>query len=90
MSAENPGGKPQQYSTNTGAGNAAPDTTLLTKGHDSNSGQGNSEKKGVLDKFLSGVEFLGNKLPEPFTLFLILFLLTGVACLLYTSDAADE
>jgi len=79
MSAENPGGKPQQYSTNTGAGNAAPDTTLLTKGHDSNSGQGNSEKKGVLDKFLSGVEFLGNKLPEPFTLFLILFLLTGVA-----------
>lgn len=79
MSAENPGGKPQQYSTNTGAGNADPDTTLLTKGHDSNSGQDNSEKKGVLDKFLSGVEFLGNKLPEPFTLFLILFLLTGVA-----------
>ena len=31
------------------------------------------------DKFLSGVERLGNKLPTPFTLFLILFLLTAIA-----------
>ena len=33
---------------------------------------------GFLDRFLNGVEWLGNKLPEPFTLFLILFLITGV------------
>ncbi|ANE02865.1 AbgT family transporter [Corynebacterium crudilactis] len=31
------------------------------------------------DKFLNGVERLGNKLPTPFTLFLILFLLTALA-----------
>lgn len=31
------------------------------------------------DKFLNGVETLGNKLPTPFTLFLILFLLTALA-----------
>lgn len=79
MSVENPAGRPQQDSTNTDTRNADLDTTLLTKGNDSDSGQGSSEKKGMVDKFLSGVEFLGNKLPEPFTLFLILFLLTGVA-----------
>ena len=33
---------------------------------------------GMLDKFLNGVEYIGNKLPEPFTIFLILFLITGV------------
>lgn len=64
MSAETPAGKSQQDSANTGTGNAGPDTSLLTKGHDSNSDRDNSEKKGVLDKFLSGVEFLGNKLPN--------------------------
>lgn len=79
MSVENPAGRPQQDSTNTDTRNADLDTTLLTKGNDSDSGQGSSEKKGMVDKFLSGVEFLGNRLPEPFTLFLILFLLTGVA-----------
>ncbi|ALC04617.1 p-aminobenzoyl-glutamate transporter [Corynebacterium deserti GIMN1.010] len=31
------------------------------------------------DKFLNGVERLGNKLPTPFTLFLILFLITALA-----------
>ncbi|MGP5592284.1 AbgT family transporter [Corynebacterium flavescens] len=31
-----------------------------------------------MDKFLSGVEYLGNKLPQPFTIFLFLFVLTGV------------
>lgn len=36
-------------------------------------------KKSWLDKFLTGVEKLGNKLPEPFTLFLGLFLITGLA-----------
>lgn len=30
---------------------------------------------GMLDKFLNGVEYIGNKLPEPFTIFLILFLI---------------
>ncbi|MDO5032049.1 AbgT family transporter [Corynebacterium sp.] len=33
---------------------------------------------GVLDKFLNGIEYVGNKLPEPFTIFLVLFLITGV------------
>lgn len=33
---------------------------------------------GVIDKFLNGVEYIGNKLPEPFTIFLILFLITAV------------
>ena len=33
----------------------------------------------MLDRFLSGVEYVGNKLPEPFTIFVILFLITGVA-----------
>lgn len=31
------------------------------------------------DRVLNGIETLGNKLPEPFALFLILFLITGVA-----------
>lgn len=31
------------------------------------------------DKILGGIEVVGNRLPEPFTLFLILFLFTGVA-----------
>ncbi|MGP5498079.1 AbgT family transporter, partial [Corynebacterium flavescens] len=31
-----------------------------------------------MDRFLSGVEYLGNKLPQPFTIFLFLFVLTGV------------
>lgn len=31
------------------------------------------------DKFLNGVEKLGNKLPTPFTLFLVLFLITALA-----------
>lgn len=35
-------------------------------------------KKTLTDRFLNGVEYVGNKLPEPFTLFLILFLITGV------------
>ncbi len=35
-------------------------------------------KKTALDRILGSIERAGNKLPEPFTLFLILFLLTGV------------
>lgn len=34
---------------------------------------------GWLDKFLNGVETVGNKLPEPFTIFLILYVITAVA-----------
>lgn len=40
---------------------------------------GGTGKRSVLDRFLSGVEYVGNKLPEPFTIFVILFLITGVA-----------
>lgn len=36
------------------------------------------EKQSAFDRFLATVERLGNKLPEPFTLFLGLFLITGV------------
>lgn len=36
------------------------------------------QKKGIIDRALSGVERIGNKLPEPFTLFTLLFLLTAV------------
>lgn len=42
-------------------------------------GKGKASKPTVMDRFLNGVEFVGNKLPEPFTLFLSLFLITGVA-----------
>ena len=40
--------------------------------------QGAAEKKTAMDRFLGGIEYLGNKLPEPFTLFLLLFLITAV------------
>lgn len=36
------------------------------------------QKKTAIDRVLGGVEYVGNKLPEPFTLFLILFLFTAV------------
>ncbi len=35
-------------------------------------------KKSLTDKFLDGVENVGNKLPEPFMLFIILFIVTGI------------
>lgn len=37
-----------------------------------------TKKHSLLDKFLTGIEYLGNKLPQPFTLFLGLFLITGI------------
>lgn len=43
-----------------------------------NQKQSQQSSGGMLDKFLNGVEYIGNKLPEPFTIFLILFLITGV------------
>lgn len=39
-----------------------------------------SKQRKGMDRFLNGVERLGNKLPEPFTLFTALFLITAVAC----------
>lgn len=39
-----------------------------------------------LDKFLSGIEYFGNKLPEPFTIFLALFLITGVLSTIFASQ----
>lgn len=35
-------------------------------------------KRGITDRFLTTVERLGNKLPEPFTLFTLLFVITAV------------
>jgi aminobenzoyl-glutamate transport protein len=40
--------------------------------------QTTTTKPRLTDRMLDGVERLGNKLPEPFMLFLILFLLTGI------------
>lgn len=37
-----------------------------------------TERRTLTDRMLTGVENVGNKLPEPFTLFVILFLITGV------------
>lgn len=36
------------------------------------------KKRGVGDKILTTIETVGNKLPEPFNLFIILFLATGM------------
>lgn len=47
-----------------------------------NSGQDTGKPAGKPsfgDRVLNGIETVGNKLPEPFALFLILFLITGVA-----------
>lgn len=43
--------------------------------------QGNAaqpQKRTAMDRLLGGIEYVGNKLPEPFTLFLWLFLITAV------------
>lgn len=43
--------------------------------------QGNAaqpRKRTAMDRLLGGIEYVGNKLPEPFTLFLWLFLITAV------------
>ncbi|OFK69087.1 P-aminobenzoyl-glutamate transporter [Corynebacterium sp. HMSC076G08] len=64
--------------------NAAPQggagTTEKSKANPAKAEQKSSQQSGggMLDKFLNGVEYIGNKLPEPFTIFLILFLITGV------------
>lgn len=36
------------------------------------------QKRTAMDRVLGGIEYVGNKLPEPFTLFLWLFLITAV------------
>ena len=36
------------------------------------------QKRTAMDRVLGGIEHVGNKLPEPFTLFLWLFLITAV------------
>ncbi|MFV8380682.1 AbgT family transporter [Corynebacterium hindlerae] len=43
------------------------------------SGRTNPPQQTRWDKAFNTIEVIGNKLPEPFTLFLILFLITGVA-----------
>ena len=52
-------------------------TTTSTKDPDTSADGSPPEKKTALDRVLGGVEAVGNKLPEPFTLFLILFLFTA-------------
>lgn len=53
-------------------------TTTSTKDPDTSADGSPPENKTALDRILGGVEAVGNKLPEPFTLFLILFLFTAV------------
>ena len=36
-------------------------------------------RPGTVDRLLGGIERIGNKLPEPFTLFVLLFAITAVA-----------
>jgi len=63
-------------------GVAEPSSALDTKGESKNADSDASDNTSTgakwLDKFLSGIEYVGNKLPEPFTIFLGLFLITGV------------
>ncbi len=42
-------------------------------------GSSPSKGGGLLDRFLDGIEYVGNKLPPPFTIFLALFLITAVS-----------
>ncbi|WP_257995489.1 AbgT family transporter, partial [Corynebacterium aurimucosum] len=66
---------PSNTASKGGAG-----TTEKSKANPAKAEQKSSQQSGggMLDKFLNGVEYVGNKLPEPFTIFLILFLITGV------------
>ena len=50
----------------------SPETTTTT------GTSGAPEKQGATDRVLNTIEKVGNKLPEPFTLFLLLFLITAV------------
>lgn len=52
---------------------------MSTKNVDERNHGGAGAGGGALDKFLNGVEYVGNKLPEPFSIFVILFLITGLA-----------
>ena len=53
------------------------------------SSQAAAQPKTAMDRFLGGVEYLGNKLPEPFTLFLILFLITAVISTVMAMTGAE-
>lgn len=57
-----------------GEGSSAENTSAVATEEYDNTSTGNK----WVDKFLNGIEYVGNKLPEPFTIFLFLFLLTGV------------
>ena len=57
---------------------STPQETTLQQAPDVEEQDRGRESSGVLDRFLNGVEWLGNKLPEPFALFLGLFVITGV------------
>lgn len=53
-------------------------STKATTGKNAQENQKAQQGRRGVDKFLNGVELIGNKLPEPFTLFLLLFLITGL------------
>lgn len=62
-----------EVSRDTGAA-----TTTQTAEPDSTADGSPPQKKTAMDRVLGTIEAVGNKLPEPFTLFLILFLITAV------------
>lgn len=60
---------------------ATPEPVDAVDGDQADQDQANTEqpqKRTAMDRVLGGIEYVGNKLPEPFTLFLWLFLITAV------------
>lgn len=56
-----------------------PGTATAVEPDRTDTGSSTDAPSGMLDRFLSSVERVGNKLPEPFTIFLILYVITAVA-----------
>ena len=51
----------------------------MAKADDGGKKAGNGKRKSLLDRFLTGVEVVGNKLPDPAILFLLLLFVTWIA-----------
>ena len=51
----------------------------MARADDGGKKAGNGKRKSLLDRFLTGVEVIGNKLPDPAILFLLLLFVTWIA-----------
>ena len=58
---------------------------MIRESTDENRRSGGAERHSILDRCLSGIEAVGNRLPDPAILFLLLLLLTWVASALLSS-----